>query len=109
MAFSVKRNVPATPAFGGEAGCLIQRGVVEFGAGDATGDLPVHLSYVEGIVLTPMMVTAATPPDADQRAYPDHTTDSEGGFRVPSTGKITIAQAGATPVAMRYSFWIWGR
>jgi hypothetical protein len=109
MSFSVKRNVPAAPFLGGEAGGLLQRGVIEFGAGDATGELPLQMNYVEVLLLTPITVTAGTPADADQRAYVNETTDSEGGFRVPSTGTVTIAQEGASPVAFRYAFLAIGR
>jgi hypothetical protein len=94
---------------GGEGACMLQRTVVHLDAAAADYQMPVQMRYVENVVITPVTVTQGTPPDADQRLYVDMTTDSQGGFAVPSTGKIKLSQAGASPVAMRYTVLVFGR
>lgn len=105
---TIKRKQGLLPG-GNEASGLLERGTISFGAGDATHELAISMRYIETFLLTAAVVTAGTPPDADQFAYLDETADSEGGVVVPSTGKVTIGQVGGSPVAMKYHYLAIGR
>lgn len=87
----------------GEGGGLVERGVISFAALETTGELPINMTFVELLVLTPIAVTAGTGPDTDQDAFVNET-EQNGGFKVPASGTVTINQTGASVVAMKYFY-----
>lgn len=99
---------------GGEGGGLMQRGMIHFAAAASTGELAVPgMSVIESAVFTPVAFVIDTAPDSDQRVFVNETggavTVATAGLPVPASGKITIAQEGASPVEMNYFYVIIGR